>query len=541
MKKKIIEYDDKKLIKHFIVILFTILFSGILYYFMLPPINPSSFAFWIYLVLIIGFYTLIAACSNLKIENNILITKTPRQNDKFKYIWYGFIVIFLAISFVNIINSPVFSAKSYYNRIFVNETGVFENDVTLVDTSKLPLLDKDSSSKLGDRVMGQMTDLVSQFTVSDLYTQINYNDEITRVTPLEYANVIKYFTNHKSGVPGYIKVNSVTGKTELVRLDQGMKYMPSAILNENLYRKLRFSYLTEIFGEASFEIDNEGNPYWIVPTLKYTGVGLKKEVSGVIILDPKTGSSKKYNVGEIPSWVDHVYPSDLIIEELDDWGTYKNGFINSIFGQKGVVNTTDGYNYTVMNDDVYLYTGITSVASDESNIGFILCNLRTKETFFYSVSGAEEYSAMESAKGQVQQMNYDSTFPLLINLNNKPTYLLSLKDKAGLVKMYALVDVADYQKVVVTDSSEGIEKAIKNYLGNSVIGTNEKTADIIINKINEVTIDGNTYYYLLDFDNNKYKASIKINSNVLPFLEVNSKINITYIDNEEIKEITKIN
>lgn len=541
MKKKIIEYDDKKLIKHFIVILFTILFSGILYYFMLPPINPSSFAFWIYLVLIIGFYTLIAACSNLKIENNILITKTPRQNDKFKYIWYGFIVIFLAISFVNIINSPIFSAKSYYNRIFVNETGVFENGVPLVDTSKLPLLDKDSSSKLGDRVMGQMTDLVSQFTVSDLYTQINYNDEITRVTPLEYANVIKYFTNHKSGVPGYIKVNSVTGKTELVRLDQGMKYMPSAILNENLYRKLRFSYLTEIFGEASFEIDNEGNPYWIVPTLKYTGVGLKKEVSGVIILDPKTGSSKKYNVGEIPSWVDHVYPSDLIIEELDDWGTYKNGFINSIFGQKGVVNTTDGYNYTVMNDDVYLYTGITSVASDESNIGFILCNLRTKETFFYSVSGAEEYSAMESAKGQVQQMNYDSTFPLLINLNNKPTYLLSLKDKAGLVKMYALVDVADYQKVVVTDSSEGIEKAIKNYLGNSVIGTNEKTADIIINKINEVTIDGNTYYYLLDFDNNKYKASIKINSNVLPFLEVNSKINITYIDNEEIKEITKIN
>ena len=260
MKKKIIEYDDKKLIKHFIVILFTILFSGILYYFMLPPINPSSFAFWIYLVLIIGFYTLIAACSNLKIENNILITKTPRQNDKFKYIWYGFIVIFLAISFVNIINSPIFSAKSYYNRIFVNETGVFENDVPLVDTSKLPLLDKDSSSKLGDRVMGQMTDLVSQFTVSDLYTQINYNDEITRVTPLEYANVIKYFTNHKSGVSGYIKVNSVTGKTELVRLDQGMKYMPSAILNENLYRKLRFSYLTEIFGEASFEIDNEGNP-----------------------------------------------------------------------------------------------------------------------------------------------------------------------------------------------------------------------------------------------------------------------------------------
>ena len=436
--------------------------------------------------------------------------------------------------------SPIFNSKAYHNRITV-ENSNFKEDISEVDFNHIPLLDKDSSSKLGDRVMGEMTDLVSQFVVSDAYTQINYNDKIVRVTPLEYSSLIKYLTNRKSGIPAYITVDSTSGEAKLVRLEKGMKYSNSAILFENLNRYLRLKYPTLIFDRANFEIDNEGNPYWIVPTLKYTGVGLKKEVSGVIILDPKTGSSKKYNAGEIPSWVDHVYPSDLIIEELDDWGTYKNGFINSIFGQKGVVNTTDGYNYTVMNDDVYLYTGITSVASDESNIGFILCNLRTKETFFYSVSGAEEYSAMESAKGQVQQMNYDSTFPLLINLNNKPTYLLSLKDKAGLVKMYALVDVADYQKVVVTDSSEGIEKAIKNYLGNSVIGTNEKTASIIINKINEVTIDGNTYYYLLDFDNNKYKASIKINSNVLPFLEVNSKINITYIDNEEIKEITKIN
>lgn len=541
MRKKVIEYQEKKPFKYVVSILITILFGFVLYYFMLPPINPQSFSFWFYLVLVIGFYTLVAACSNLKIENNVLITKIPKQNDKFKYIWIGFGVIFLAIMFANFISSPIFNAKSYYSRISVDETGVFEEDINIVDTNKLPLLDKDSSQKLGDRVMGQMTDLVSQFTVSNLYTQINYNDEITRVTPLEYASIIKYFTNHKTGVTGYIKVNSVTGKSELVRLDEGMKYMPSAILNENLYRKLRFSYPTEIFGEANFEIDNDGKPYWIVPTLSYTAVGLKEEVNGVVILDPVSGKSKKYLLNEIPTWVDHVYSADLIIEQLDDWGTYKNGFLNSIFGQKGVVNTTTGYNYTVMNDDVYLYTGITSVANDESNIGFVLCNLRTKETVFYSVSGAEEYSAMESAKGQVQQMNYDATFPLLINLNNKPTYLLSLKDKAGLVKMYALVDVVDYQKVVVTDSSEGIEKAIKNYLGDSILGTNEKTIDIVVNKINEVTIDGNTYYYLLDLDNNKYKASVKISPNVLPFIEINSTINVTYVESEEIREITKIN
>ena len=540
MRKKVIEYEEKKYRKYFISIIFTILFALIIYYFMLPPINLTSFSFWIYLMLVVGFYTLVASCSNLKIENNILVSKIPRQNDKFKYVWYCFIVIFLAIIFVNILNSPIFASKSYYNRITVDETGVFEEDISLVDTSKLPLLDKASSSKLGDRVMGQMPDLVSQYTVSTLYTQINYNDEITRITPLEYASIIKYLTNHKTGVIGYIKVNSVNGKTELVRLEKGMKYMPSAILNEDLYRKLRFSYPTEIFGEANFEIDNDGNPYWVVPTIRYTAVGLREEVNGVVILDPITGESKKYSVSEVPKWVDHVYSPDLIIEQLDDWGTYKNGFINSFFGQKGVVNTTEGYNYTVMNDDVYLYTGITSVANDESNIGFVLSNLRTKETVFYAVSGAEEFSAMESAKGQVQQMNYDATFPLLVNINNKPTYLLSLKDKAGLVKMYALVDVVDYQKVVVTDSSEGIDNAIKNYLGNTVIGVESKTSTITISKIKEASIEGNTYYFITDSNNNKYRISIKVNENILPFLEIGSKVNITYVENANIKEITQL-
>ena len=541
MKKKVINYEENSVLKKIIIGVITIVYAFILFYLMLPPINPTSFIFWVYLIMVIGFYTLIAACSNLTVVGNILVSKKPKQNDRYVYIWIGFIVVFLAILFVNFINSPIFNAKAYYERINVKEDGVFETDIKQVDINTLPLLDKDSSRKLGDRVMGQMTDLVSQFEVSDLYTQINYNNEITRVTPLEYADIIKYFTNHNEGIKGYIKVNSVTGKTELVRLEKGMKYMKSAVFNEDLYRKLRFSYLNEIFGEANFEIDNDGNPYWIVPTLKYSAVGLREEVTGVIILNPITGESKKYKTNEIPTWVDHVYSADLIIEQLDDWGTYKNGFLNSLFGQKGVVNTTEGYNYTVMNDDVYLYTGITSVMSDESNIGFVLCNLRTKETIFYSVSGAEEYSAMDSAKGQVQQMDYEASFPLLINLNNKPTYLLSLKDNAGLVKMYALVDVVDYQKVVVTDSSEGIEKAINNYLGEEInVNKETKESSITILNIDTAIIDGNTYYYLLDSDNNKYKVSIKVNSNLLPFIKVEDKLKVSYIEKDNIREIISI-
>lgn len=528
MKRKIID------------LVVTLVYSLVLYYFVLPPINLTSPSFWIYVLFIVAFYLFVSLCTFSVNKVDIIINR-KRVHDKFSFKKYIIIIlstilISLFIIVLNIINTPLFMSKSYYERISISD-GDFNEDVSAVDFNKLALLDEESSLKLGDRVMGQMTDLVSQFDVSELYTQINYKDSIIRVTPLEYSGLIKYFTNHKEGVPGYITVNSVTGESNLIRLEQGMKYMPSGIFSEDLYRKLRFEYPTEIFGEIVFEIDEEGNPYWIAQTLKYKAVGMKKEVSGVVILNPITGESTKYNVGDVPTWVDHVYSAHLIIEQVNDWGRYKNGFLNSLFGQKEVVMTTEGYNYLAMNDDIYLYTGITSVVADESNIGFILTNLRTKETKFYSVAGAEEYSAMDSAKGAVQQMNYTSTFPLIINLNNKPTYLMSLKDNAGLVKMYAFVDYADYQKVVVTDSSEGILKAAQNYLGGDITPTDTKEAEIKINSINTAVIDGTTYYYLKA--NNIYRASIKANEKVLPFIKVGDTIKVTYKEGN-INEIIKI-
>lgn len=518
-------------------IIFTVIITLLIYYFMLPPINLSSPLFWKFILLIGLFYMFIylfSIKSPKLIINNELIKKSKRG-----LFTFGFIAILIVVLLlINFINSPLINSKSYYERIKVNDSD-FSEDVNEVDFSKLALLDKNSSTKLGDRVMGQMTDLVSQFVVSDLYTQVSYNDSIVRVTPLEYASVIKYFTNRNEGVKGYITVDSVNGEAKLNRLDDGMKYMNSSLFFKNLDRKLRISYPTTIFGETFFEIDDSGKPYWIVQTIKYHGIGLKKEVSGVIILDPVTGESKKYSSSEVPKWVDHVYSASLIMEQLNDWGLYKNGFFNSIFSQKDVVMTTSGYNYLIIEDDVYLYTGITSVASDESNIGFILTNLRTKETKFYNEAGAEEYSAMASAKGQVQQMNYTSTFPLLINLQGKPTYLMSLKDQAGLVKMYAFVDYFNYQKVVVTDSSEGIIKAAQNYLGGSIDVGDTITKDISVNSIKSSVIDGTTYYYIKGNDN-VYRVSVKVSENVLPFLEIGDSINITY-NESGINEIISIN
>ena len=517
----------------------TIIYATMVYYFFLPAINLQSIGFWIYLM---SIYTIWMGCS---VIGNIMLRRKTKYNENLITIYIISVSIICAgIFVVNIIMCPVFQSKSYANRITIDESGDFTADVAPVDFNTLPLLDKDSSRKVGDRVMGQMPELVSQFYVSDLYTQINLNDEIVRVTPLEYNGFFKYLSNHKEGVKGYIKVNSVTGAAELVKLEKGMKYLPSAILNEDLDRKLRFSYPTKIFGSKSFEVDNEGNPYWIVPTLKYSGIQIREEVEGIIILNASTGSSKFYNIKDVPKWVDHVYSAELIIEQTDDWGSYKNGFWNSIFGQKNVTMTTDGYNYIAMKDDIYLYTGITSVSSDESNLGFILTNMRTKETKFYTVPGAEEYSAMASAEGQVQQMNYTATFPLLINLNNKPTYVISLKDNADLVKMYAFVDVQDYQKVVVSDASGGIEVAAKNYLGNDKIEYNDmelQNKEIVVASIQNVVIDGNTMYFIIDTENQRYKVDIKVAQHILPFTNVGDTLNISYSKEETLTRINKIN
>ena len=522
------------------IILIDVLIVLVFYYFALPPINLSSPEFWTFL-----FMIFVIIFISLVLRNNINLIIGKHLNTKifsiYKYFFLSIALVYLVIGIINVFSTPLFNAKEYSNRITVDETHEFTEDVKPVDFSKIPLIDKYSSQKLGDRKMGEFTSWVSQFYVSDLYTQINFNNEIVRVTPIEYDGIIKYFTNRDEGVKGYIKVNSVDGSAELVELDKGMRYLPSAYFFENLYRKLRIEYPTTIFDEASFEIDNEGNPYWVAPTIKYKGVGLKKEITGVVILNAITGESKKYDVSNVPTWIDHVYNANLIIEQIDNWGEYRNGFINSIFGQKDVINTTEGYNYLVMDDDVYLYTGITSVSSDESNLGFVLVNMRTKETKYYLVPGAEEYSAMASAEGLVQEKNYVASFPLLINLNNKPTYLLSLKDNAGLVKMYAFIDVADYQKVVVSDASLGIEAAAEKYLGDEInnITGNIKEKDIIIQSITNAVIDGNTYYYIIDTDGNLYSASIKVNKNILPFLKNEEKVTISYTE-KTVSQITKI-
>ena len=534
--------------KRIINLILTFIIGAIIYYFSLPAFNLNNIGFYIYvgtILIVYGILDTMSFATNPIVIKKGRVSATAEPTKAFAFILGLITMVGIVLMFINFICSPLFNAKSFQTRISVDETGNFTEDIEEVNFNQLPLLDRASSEVLGDRVMGQMSELVSQYSVSNLYTQINYNNSIVRVTPLEYADSIKWLTNRKDGVVGYITVNSVTGESKLIRLDKGMKYTTSALFNEKLERKLRFEYPTINFGKISFEIDNDGKPYYIVPTIDYTAIGLKAKVTGVIIFDPVTGKSEKYSNEEIPTWVDIAYSADLVIEQINNWGTYKNGFWNSIFGQKNVVNTTEGYNYLAMNDDIYLYTGITSVVSDESNLGFILTNMRTGKTVYYAVPGAEEYSAMSSAEGQVQDMGYKSTFPLLINLKGNPTYLVSLKDSSGLVKMYGFVDVKDYQKVVVTDAKEGIIVAKDNYLKSikKEINDNELIKkEIKIKNITTANINGYTYYYI-EADNKKYKLSISL-SDLLPFVKAGDTIEIGYYETDsnviEVEKLYKV-
>ncbi|MDD7267034.1 MAG: CvpA family protein [Lachnospiraceae bacterium] len=414
----------------------------------------------------------------------------------------------------SILSSPLVNARRYQQLLAV-ETKDFSKDISEISLRNVPTLDKDSSIKLGARKMGGLVQMVSQFEVSEEYTQINYKGKPFRVSPLEYANKIKWLTNQAEGIPGYILIDMTSQDASFVQLEQRIKYSPTELFNRNIYRHLRFRYPTAIFDQINFEIDDEGTPYWICPIKDYR-IGLfgGEVIGSVVLCNAQTGETTKYDVKDCPTWVDRVFSAEMLTKLYDYHGKLRHGFLNSVLGQKDCLVTTEGYNYLALDDDVWVYTGITSVNKDESIVGFILMNQRTMESRYYEVSGAKEMSAMDSAQGQVQHLEYQATFPLLLNINNEPTYFITLKDKAGLVKMYALVNVEKYQIVATGETVTACETAYRSLLASSGPGTGEKaekqTGSGRISALESIIIDGNSHYYLmLENDKKLYDVSIK--------------------------------
>lgn len=522
--------------KNILINLSVTIVAGFIYFYVkLPPINLHSAAFYSFFLFISVVY-----CATAVITSGIY-----RQAENGKTFWKLMkgscivpLIVIAAVFVVYVVGgllSSVIIRSGAYAKLMTVETGDFTQDIEEISFDQIPMLDRDSAEKLGDRKLGELADMVSQFEVADNYTQINYRGRPVRVTPLRYGDVFKWLNNRSAGLPAYLIIDMVTQEVDVVRLSEGMHYTTAEHFSRNLYRHLRFQYPTFIFDEPTFEIDEEGTPYWVCSrVVKRIGLFGGTDIQGAVLVNAINGESQYYT--DIPTWVDGVYSADIIMEQYDYYGTYQGGFINSLFGQKNVTVTTAGYNYIAANDDVYVYTGVTSAGSDESNIGFILTNQRTKQTTFYSIAGAEEFSAMNSAEGVVQHLNYTSTFPLLLNISNQPTYFMALKDYAGLVKMYAMVNVQQYQ-IVATGTS--VEECQANYYKllrqnkldtgeEPVLPADEETVVGTVVALRSAVIDGTTMYYVtLDGGNTVYSISAGELEKVV-LLNVGDYIGITY-------------
>ena len=530
-----------------VIALLVVIAVAIFYYVSLPAINIHATETWKFIFLILAVLFVLYIVRKAKIAGQSKIELSFIKEYTGLKIGVIVFLLFLAVYVAgSILSSPIVNAAKYQKLLKVEE-GEFTEDIKQISYDQIPLLDRDSASILGNRKMGSLVDMASQFEVSELYSQINYKGEPVRVTPLRYADTIKWLTNQKEGIPAYIKIDMATQDTELVRLSEGMKYTPYDHFHRNLKRHLRFRYPTYIFDDISFEIDEEGTPYWICSVADYK-IGLfgGKTIGRVVLCNAVTGECTDYAVKDVPSWVDRVYSADLLVQLYDYYGSLKHGFINSVLGQKDCLTTTNGYNYLAMNDDVWVYTGVTSITSDQSNVGFVLMNERTMETKYYQVEGAIEDSAMSSAEGKVQNLGYTATFPLLLNITNEPTYFIALKDDSGLVKMYAMVNVQKYQIVATGDSVSECEKNYMELMKQNGVNAETKESDSVkkatgtIAKITDAVVEGNTHQYiLLENDSDIYDASVVDYLDIVRY-GVGDTITFEYMEGEQANTVLGI-
>lgn len=527
-------------------IILTLILGAVLYYFMIPALNFKSIELYLFVVFVCLIYLLLTIISSrafIKPEYLPYVKRRSRVP--------GILILALAaVALVGWLTGvTLFRAKSYSKLISVQD-GDFAEDVAEIDFSSVPVLDSSSANKIAERTLGDLSDKVSQFVVSPYSTQINYKNTPVRVTALAYGDIFKWIKNTKEGLPAYIIVDMTTQEGQLVRLPEGMKYSPTEHFNKYLLRYLRFKYPTYLFDEPSFEIDESGSPYWIVPIVDKT-IGLfgGTDIDGAIIVNAVTGechmiSTSNDGTTKLPTssfasdpewmWIDRIYSPTILTQQYNYYGKLNNGFINSVIGQEGVKVMSSGYNYLALNDDVYMYTGVTSISSDQSIIGFVLSDLRTKETKYYQVSGALEMTAQTSAEGAVQQYSYSATFPLLLNISGEPTYFMALKDSSELVKMYAMVNVK--QSTIVgtgynlTECTENYAAELKRNGVNVDIDVDEmgakddptatapETEEISgkITEIRSVVTGGETYFYLkLDTGSTFYKVPVALAEKVV--------------------------
>ena len=501
--------DKKKIFKFVLLYLALIGVAFVAYYVTLPALNAQSPGFWSFLCFLLLLFLWPVAGVRMKIE---VLAKGEKKPEKAPLAKKNLILLIAAVPLLvmivgNIISSTFFCAKSYASVISVQDA-VFSEDLPETENvTNIALMDSDTAAIVGNRTLGSLSEVVSQYVIAPSYTQINYHGTPKKVANLEYAGFFKWLGNRDAGIPGYVMVDPVNNTAEYCALSSPLRYSESGLFGDDLLRRIRFDYPTKILGTPRFELNEDGAPVYVVPCLTPRVMMFgASDVTEVIIFDPTNGNSEILSAENTPSWVDVVYDGDLAMEKYNWKGTLSGGFWNSVIGNKDCKQTTDDYSYIVIGDDVWYFTGVTSVNSDRSNIGFIITNARTGEYKFYPVIGAEEHSAMSAAQGEVQEKGYVASFPALINVKGEATYIMVLKDAGGLVKLYAMVNVEQYNLVATGETQEAAKRAYVALLTAEGVLNEElpppapdvatETLTITLDAITPVTANGETVLYL---------------------------------------------
>jgi hypothetical protein len=491
MKKKIIA-----------IVILVIIFAGIIFL-TSPNLNPlygEGLAFWAFVITVFCAVLFLSSVGTKNVvyqRDGVIKYSVPKKGRRFVLIAaipWG-ILILLAIY-----SSALFHVNAYKNQMPEPEVREFASDVQPIDVNQLPVVDSELASILADKKLGEKPALGSQVTLGDPTIQ-KVNGKLVWAVPLLHSGFFKWISSTE-GTPGYILV-SATNPRDVTYVDSYLiKYQVNAYFFDNLQRHVRLSggYFTGLT-DYSFEINDEGRPYWVVTTYKnLVGISLP-EADGVIIVDAATGKSTRYSIDNVPAWVDRVQPQDYIMTQISNRGNYVHGLFN--FSNKDKYQASEGNAIVYNNDRCYLYTGLTSVGADESTIGFVMIDMVTKTPYLYQISGATEYAAQQSAEGKVQNLHYLATFPLITNVDGHATYFMTLKDDARLIKQYAFVSVTDYTSVGngenISDAMSNFRSVLKSSSGGSSIDTSgeQVTLQGKVERISSQISGGNTVYYII--------------------------------------------
>ena len=568
---------EKKVLKIIIAILLTIIGGAVAYYFMLPALNFKSLDFYYFIGVIIAIY----------VVSTFILSKAFIKPEYIPYVKKrATIPVIIGLVFALVLgvgyltSCELFRAKAYSEIIDVKTENFGENEksittiTSLKDFSAVPMIDKEVAENLANKKLGELSEYVSQFVIDSAYsTQINYKGNPYRIFPLKYGDVFKWFNNTRDGLPAYIAVNMYTQEANTVILkDEGLnniKVSTNEYFNEKLNRVLRFNFPTYMFGTPSLEIDESGKPWWVCEVVDKT-VGLigGTDVIGVVLVDAADKNNiKEFSLEEIRTnkdiqWIDQIYSDDLLVKQYNYFGKYNGGFINAYIGQSGVVSTTEGSSYIASGDDVWLYTGVTSVTSDDSIVGFAIINQRTKEAVFQRIAGTTESGAQKSAESIVSDKGWKATFPVLLNLDGEATYFMALKDNS-VVKSFAMVSVERVQDAVRSedDANPDIEACLKAYVnkvkssaglvlnidynavlpdsisggettnnGDATNNTESTIASVtgVITDIRTAVENGNSVYYIALDGKAVYYSMSAVNDNNVVILNVGDTVTITY-------------